>query len=252
MEKNKELKSNLVERCYKGLTAPKTIKICGYLAMILFFGLFIAAIIVALPPGPGPGVPAYNILDNWISDMGNHDYTPAPILLDSALISTGILMIPFHFYIEKYVAPIPATPEDLPAPNRWVYRLTGLAFLMSLMGSIGMIGVGIFSEDRSYGLHFPLSVLLFGSYAFSAMFLGAALTIEDQILVPKPFNYILGAYGIHGLRIVGFLAGYHIFIGTSYEILMEWIILFALLGWMLPLSFFALRHANKEQETKKS
>ena len=238
MEKKKS--ENWVERIYNKVTSPKTIKYGGYLGLVLFFGLMGSAIIVAMLNGP------YNIIDNWISDLGSFNHTPAPFLLDSALICTGIILIPFHFYVERYMVPIPRSPDDLPAPHRWSYRLMGMAFFFNMMGSVSMVCVGIFSEDRSYGLHFPFSVALFSSFAFGAIFLGIALTISDRKLVPGPWNYILGAYGIHGLLIIGGFAGYHLFIGTAWEKLFEWIIFFALVAWILPLFFFCLRHAEKQ------
>lgn len=237
--KGKDEKS-WVENIYNIITGPKTIKYVGFIAVILFFGLIGSAIIVAVSVGP------YNIIDNWISDMGSFNYTPAPWLLDSALICTGILLIPFHFYTERYLAPIPRRSEELPAPHRWSYRLTGMAFFFNMIGSISMVLVGVFSEDRDYGLHLPFSVALFGSFAFGAIFLGLSLTISDRKLVPSPWNYLLGAYGIHGLLLVGAFAGYNLFMDTSWAKLWEWIIFFALIAWILPLFFFSLRHAEKE------
>ncbi|NVM53792.1 MAG: hypothetical protein HWN66_08835 [Candidatus Helarchaeota archaeon] len=242
--KMEDIEQNWVNKMYEKLTTPKTIKICGYTALILFFGLFITAIIVALPPGPIDLEP-YTIWNNWISDMGSYKYTPAPFLLDTMLIGTGILLVPFHLYLEKHLAPIPRDAGDFPIPHRWTYRLTELGFFLNCLGSFSMICVGIFSEDRSFGLHFPFSVLLFGSFAFGAIFLGLAFMITDPVIVPKPFNYILGVYGVHGLFIIGGFAGYHLLWGTPLEKLMEWVIFFALMAWMLPISFFAMRHAEK-------
>ncbi len=242
---------NWVERVYNKLTAPKTIEILGLVAVVLFFGLFISAVIVALPPGPIHMEP-YTIIDNWISDMGNHEHTPAPWLLDSALISTGILLLPFIFYIERYLAPIPRRPEDLPATqHRFMYRLTGIAYFLNLMGSVGMVGVGVFSEDRDYllpGSHFAFSIMLFGCFALGAIALGLALTISDRKLIPSPWNYILGTYGVHGLLLAAGFAGYHLLNGTSLEKLMEWVIFFALVAWMIPLFFCAMLHARKQMK----
>lgn len=244
MEKQKE-EISWVENIFNKLTAPKTIKICGYTAIIVFFGLMITAILVALPPGPiHPD--AYNIFDNWISDMGNHEHTPAPFLLDTVLIATGALLIPFTFYLERHLAPIPKTIEDLDrTPHRWIYRLMSMAFFFNLIGSIGMFGVGIFSEDRDYllpGSHFVFSVILFGAFALGGMCLGLVIMIDGQQFVPKPLNFILGAYGVHGLMIVGVVTA------MDLKPLTEWIIFFALIAWILPLFFFTLVHANKQLE----
>lgn len=233
-----------VERIYNKVTSPKTIKYCGYIAIGIFFGFIISAVIVAMSVGP------YNIVDNWISDLGSFDYTPAPFLLDWALIITGVLLIPFHFYVERYIAPIPHSPDDPPAPHRWTYRLMGLAFFFNMLGSVSMICVGIFSEDRSYGLHMPFSIGLFGSFMLSGIFLGLALMISDRKLVPAPFNYIIGAYGVHGLLLIGGFAGYHLLLETVWQKLWEWISFFGLVAWILPLFFFCLHHARKQLKGK--
>ena len=115
-----------------------------------------------------------------------------------------------------------------------------------------MILVGIFSEDRDYGLHLPFSILLFGSFAFGAIFIGLSLTISDRKLVPGPWNYFLGAYGVHGLVLVGGIAGYHLFLDTGMAKFWEWMILFALIAWIVPLFFFSLRHAEKQLKTEKT
>jgi hypothetical membrane protein len=236
MEK-KETETNWIERAYNKLIAPKTIKFCGYSALVTFFGLMSLAIIVAVTLGP----PGYNIIDNWISDMGNHSYTPAPFLLDAALICTGILLIPFHFYMERHLAPIPRVPEDLPAPHRMTYRFMELAFFFSMLGSFGMIMVGIFSEDRDIaGLHFIFSVVLFGSFAISALFMGLRITFLQQSVIPKPFNYILGIYGMCVPSIVGTFAAIYL------SPLWEWIIFFVLLGLITPIFLTALRHAESQ------
>jgi hypothetical membrane protein len=178
-----------IDKIYNKLTAPQTIKICGYSALVLFFGSISLGVIIAAAFGPG----GYNIIDNWISDLGNHNITPAPFLLDLAVISAGLLLFPFHLYLEKYLAPIPRVPEDLPAPPRMAYRLMSLGFFFNGLGSVGMIGVGVFSEDRDIaGLHFVFSVILFGSFAIGAIFLGLRFSFIRQDLIPKPFNFIVG------------------------------------------------------------
>ncbi|MDD1778812.1 MAG: DUF998 domain-containing protein [Candidatus Helarchaeota archaeon] len=234
-------KESWIDRIYNMLTAPKTIKICGYSVLAIFFGCLGLAVIIAVALGGHN----YNIIDHWISDLGNHNYTPAPFLLDIAVITAGILLVPFHLYMEKYLAPIPRTPEELPPPPRMSYRLMGLNFFFNCFGSVGLIGVGIFSEDRDIaGLHFIFSVLLFGSFAIGAIFLGLQITFIKQPIVPKPLNYIIGAYGIF----VPFtIAGFATF---DLSPLWEWILFFVLIGLIVPVFVCALRHAEHQLKTK--
>jgi len=241
-------KLDWISRAYNFITSPKVIRICGYGALLLFFGCIGTAIIVAATLGEY----GYNIFHNWISDLGNHIFTPAPFLLDTAVISAGVLLVPLNFYMEKYLAPIPQTAEELPAPHRMVYRLMGLSFFWNLLGSLGLIGVGIFSEDRDIAyLHFIFSVLLFGSFAFSAIFMGLRITFIKQSIIPKPFNFITGLYGICVPIPVAIIAGYHVFEETAYQWIMEWIIFLVLIGLIVPVFVFALRHAEKQLKSEK-
>ncbi len=186
-------------------------------------------------------------MDNWISDLGNHNITPAPFLLDLAVISAGLLLFPFHLYLEKYLAPIPRVPEDLPAPPRMAYRLMSLGFFFNCLGSVGMIGVGIFSEDRDIaGLHFVFSVILFGSFAIGAIFLGLRFSFIRQDLIPKPYNFIVGLYGLCVPLPVGIIAALNVFGETGIAKLMEWIIFFVLIGLIVPIFISSLRLAEKQ------
>jgi hypothetical membrane protein len=240
MEK-KEEKRDWIERGYAFLTEPKIIKICGYSTLVSFFGLLVIAVIIASIWGPE----GYNIVDNWISDLGSFNYTPAPFLLDIAVISAGILLIPFYFYLEKYLAPIPHVPEDLPAPTRMTYRLMALNFFFNCLGTIGLLGVGIFSEDRDIaGLHFTFSALLFGSFAIGSIFLGLRITLLKQAIIPRPYNFIVGIYGIFVPFTVGAFAVFNL------SPVWEWTLFFVLLGLILPMFLAALRHAENQLETK--
>ncbi len=243
----KQHNTSWIERAYNKLTGPKTIKYAGYLSLGLFFGLMGSAILVAIFLGPGN----YNMFENWISDMGSFNHTPAPFLLDSALIINGILIVPFIFYLEKHLAPIPKSSEELPAPHRMAYRFMSLNFFFNLVGAFSMVCVGIFSEDRDFGLHMPFSVALFGSFAFGAIFLGLRLITMRQPVVPKPFNIIMGLYALIVPFTVGGIAGYHLFENSPLAILMEWIIFFVLLGLIVPIFFAAMRHAEKQLNSEK-
>lgn len=232
-----------VERIYNKMTAPRTVRICGLLVLILYIGLVAIGVLVAATLDPD----GYTIWDNWISDLGSIEHTPAPILYDLACIFAGSLTIPFTLYLEKYLAPIPKTAEEFPPPHRWSYRLLGAGFFFSMIGSIFYIGVGIWSGDRAtlngIPMHEICSYGAFGGFAFAAIFIGFALMISDRKIVPSPWNYILGLYGIHGpiLFAIFNMTGLPGFTGE----LLEWSLLFAILAWIVPLAYFTLRHTHR-------
>ena len=164
----------------------------------------------------------YTIWDNWISDLGGGKYTPAPYLYDIACIIAGIFTIPLFFYMEKFLTP------NLSKTTRMRVRIAESAFIFGILGAISYIGVGIFSEDRNYyGMHGLCSELAFGGFAVNAFFTGWFILLYDT-KVPK----LLGLYGVIGpmTMIIMFIT-----IGNP---LFEWLLLFAILFWVIPLSFF--------------
>lgn len=196
----------------------------GYL-----FLLIIAVIIAAIFDPDG-----YTLRNNWISDLGGRDHTPAPFLYDIACIIAGSMTIPLTFYMENILAPIPKRNQLVEIHySRLRYRLSSFAFLFSVIGNLGYIGVGIFSADRDYEIlsilgespHGIMSYLAFGGFTFGAFFMGWLV-----VLYKTGFPKILGAYGILGPLITAIL---NLIDSTP---LLEWMLLFSILLWIIPLS----------------
>ncbi|HUX98866.1 MAG TPA: hypothetical protein VMV49_04885 [Candidatus Deferrimicrobium sp.] len=234
-----------IDRIYNKITAPKTVKYAGILVLVLYIGLVALGVLIAALFGST----GYSVTTHYISALGASDTTPVPILYDLACISAGVLTIPFILYLEKEIAPIPRQAGDLPAPNRWNYRLTGMGFFWSMLGSIFYIGVGIFSADRGeigdIPMHEICSFGAFGGFAFAAIFLGIALVFTRQSLIPKPYNYPIGVWGMIGpIAFAIFnLTGLP---GVTSELL-EWSLLWAILAWIIPLAMFTLHYINKQK-----
>ncbi len=49
------------------------------------------------------GPESYNIIDNYISDLGSIRYTPAPFVLDAIAMITACFLVPVFFYITKII-----------------------------------------------------------------------------------------------------------------------------------------------------
>ncbi len=232
-----------VSRFYEKLTAAKTLIYCGYAAMASYLGLLIIAIIIAATLGPQ----GFSFTEVWISNLANTDTSPAPYLYDIACVAGGVLSIPFIFYQEKYITPIPRSNGDQPIPHRWTYRLMGLAFLFMLLSNFFYPGVGIFSEVRNFeevvgiNLHGLFTELTFGTYALGALFFGLTLIITRQEIVPRPFNFIIGPIGItapSGMIILSLVDG-----GSPIR---EWGTLWAILAFVIPVFLFTMSHAKKQ------
>jgi len=226
--------NNAREKFYNFITNEKVVKLSASIVMIGYILLLIIAVIIAVLLDPD----GYTIWDNWISDLGSFNHTPAPYLYDIACIIAGSMTIPLTFYMEKLLAPLPNESKlesklGIPHYSRLRFRLSSFAFLFSIIGNIGYIGVGIFSADRDYALlsvlgqgpHGLMSYLAFGGFTFGAFFMGWLIVLYDT-KIPKT----LGIYGIFGPLIVTIL---NLIDGTP---LLEWFLLFSILIWVIPLS----------------
>lgn len=221
-------------KLYDFATNFKVVKISAMCVMFGYILLLIIGVIIAMVFDPD----RYTIYNNWISDLGSINDTPAPYLYDIACIIAGTMTIPFTFYMEKLLAPLPKRTK-LREQNysRLRFRLSSFAFLFSIIGNFAYIGVGIFSADRDYdflsvlgmGPHGLMSYLAFGGFTFAAFFMGWLIVLYDT-KIPKT----LGIYGIFGPLIIAIL---NLIDSTP---LLEWMLLFSILIWIIPLSLIVL------------
>lgn len=221
-------------KLYNFVTDFKVLKISAMIVMIGYIALLIIGVIIAAFLDPD----GYTIWDNWISDLGSINHTPAPFLYDIACIIAGSMTIPLTYYMEKLLAPLPKRTKLREGHySRLRFRLSSFAFLFSIIGNLGYIGVGIFSGDRNFvilpdlglGLHDIMSYLAFGGFTFAAFFMGWLIVLYDT-KIPK----ILGVYGILGPLTVSIT---NLIDSTP---LLEWMLLFSILIWVIPLSLIVL------------
>ena len=221
-------------KMYKFATNFKVVKISAISVMFGYILLLIIGVIVASLLDPD----GYTIWDNWISDLGSSNDTPAPFLYDIACIIAGIMTIPLTYYMEKLLAPLPKRGElGEQHYSRLRFRLSSFAFFFSFIGNFAYIGVGIFSADRDYeflsvlgqGPHGIMSYLAFGGFTFGAFFMGWIIVLYNT-KIPK----LLGIYGIFGPLIVAIL---NLIDSTPF---LEWMLLFSILAWIIPLSLIVL------------
>jgi hypothetical protein len=215
------------------LIHPKIVRLSIISALVTFVTFFTLGFIVAQFDPDG-----YNIVSNYISDMGSFQHTPMPYFLDYGAMCTSILIIPAIFYLETILAPIPVNSKKF---DRMRYRLSGLGFFFMMMGFFGFFMIGLFSEDRttSLDLHFFFSYVVFAGLVFSSVFYGL-LIIFYNTTFPKP----MGLY----MTIIPFITGSLMFIYMTP--FFEWIMFISLIIWMIPTFFIVLKHLNKETPKK--
>lgn len=215
---------------YNFITNFTLVKHSAMIVMIGYISLLIIGVIIAVVFSPD----GYTLRNNWISDLGSFNHTPAPYLYDIACIVAGSMTIPLTFYMEKLLAPLPKRNQLREQHySRLRFRLSSLAFFFSIVGNFGYIGVGVFSADRDFkflsilgeGPHGIMSYLAFGGFTFGAFFMGWLILLY-KTKIPK----VLGIYGILGPLITAII---NLIESTP---LLEWMLLFSILLWVIPLS----------------
>lgn len=230
------------KRFYDTVTDYNFVKKCLLLEIPGYLGLLLVGVIIAFAFGGsdmGPG--KYYIWTNYISDLGSIRFTPAPYLYDLAAILGGGLTIPCTFFIERLLVPLPQKPDDYNKTTRLRYRLGSYAFLCSIIGNIGYIGIGIFSEDRNYMdiMHLVTGAMAFGGFIGGAFLWGLIILLYD-IKIPK----MIGLYGVLGpITFVGLTGAIFLFNPVLIP-LFEWLLLFSILIWIILLSLAV--NFNKE------
>ncbi|MFX1567076.1 MAG: DUF998 domain-containing protein [Promethearchaeota archaeon] len=221
---------------YNIVTNYHFIKKSSIIVITVYLTLLLIAVMIATIWGPY----GYTIWTHMISDLGGSSYTPTPFIFDIACIFAGIMTIPLTFYVENLFAPLPSRKNLREIHfSRLRFRLGSNAFFFSLMGNLAYIFVGIFSEDRNYPLldfasfHDVFSFFSFTGFALGAFFIGWIVLLYDT-KIPKLF----GIYGIIGPVSILFAFLY------TMEALWEWILLFSILLWIIPLVFLMLRKSE--------
>jgi len=216
------------------LINPKIVKISIISSIISLSCTLIIGYIVAQFDPDG-----FNMVDNWISDMGSFNHTPLPYFLDYGAMITSILMIPAVYYMEKSLAPNPLDVKNFTEFPRMRYRLSGLGSFFLFMGIFGFFMIGLFSEDRTgpLGLHFFFSGVVFMGFVFGSIFYGV-LILFYKTEIPR----LLGLYMSIGPFASMLLINY------DFTPLYEWIMLFGLLLWIIPVFLILLKNLNKPEE----
>jgi hypothetical membrane protein len=228
---------------YEWLTKPDVVKTSIIISLILFIPGLSLCVIIAMTYG----TQGYTIWNNFISDLGSFNYTPIPFLFNVVMIIVSVLTIPAFLYNYKYLTKdarfIVFNSQE--TSMRRIFHIiifinSLLGLILLLIGSIGMFGIGIFSEDTTtqFHLHFYFSVLVFVGLIFGSMFVGIAI-ILNRVIYPR----YLGFYMIFGPFLTGYLYVNPPNILT--EPFLEWMMLFSFQIWLVPAAIFTLNQIKK-------
>jgi len=227
------------------IVQPKVVKICIYVSNLLFLSGLLIGALIAVFFGPE----GYNIIDNYISDLGSFRYTPTPFILDSIAMITAFFLLPIFLYsYKKLISGKKEIIFDSNKPllkrifNLFVAINVIIGLICLIVAAVGLFGIGLFSEDRTteLGLHYFFSIVVFSGLATGALFNGVAIVLKKSI-----YPRFLGAYMMVGPLTVALL---FVFPPPSTTLpFLEWMMLFAAFLWLIPLSILILQKLRKEE-----
>ncbi len=198
---------------------PKVVKSSLVVGMILYLGFLFGSMVVANFFGPF----GYNIITHTISQLGTHRFTPIPSMFDVSCVIGGFTTVLFNCYLYKRL--------HLSSPQRkknmlLFYKITKYSSILGVVGSLGILFVGIFSLERNGplgNLHGLVSIIAFGGFAVSL--LSISITIfKYNTKIPK-------ILAVNGFIPSIFLILYFIFILPIFE----WLLLLSIITSLFPL-----------------
>lgn len=265
------------KKTYEFLVNPKVVRLCIKGALIIFVpSLIIGAIIASLLDPAGiwmaPAIwnqvgmtqlPAdeagYSIFTDYISNLGSLNYSPIPFFLDDAALITSLLLVPVSFYLKKRFCTIYDQQE---MPGKLGKNLSTLALLFMLFGMIGFFGIGFFSEDVADSLEYAsnglimvgildlhefFSMVVFLNLIIAGIFLGV-IGLKYVSMIPKVFDLNVSKSVIIIVAIEMIIFPFPMMVATviTQWPFFEWLMLFAVFGWIIPLGVAFLKQINKE------
>lgn len=259
------------QMCYRFLTSPKVVKLSWIGIVITWIGGTIVALLIAQldPIGPTTDLAGFNPLINYISDLGNQDLTPMPIIMNWAMMTTALLMISPALYL------IILLQGD---GSKMIRKI--LAYLTSISMLIGMLGLfftGVISEDvgEVWDLLFPIGYPwhdLTADIAFY-LFMGSGILVASQFIIfPDILRdklgldkskirrvrifYIINSWIItpvcfaffYTVPYLWYTDEFWTFLPTwQWAPIWEWLLMISLSAWMLSASRLMVKHLKHEK-----
>ena len=176
------------------------------------------------------GTTNYNMLDNYISDMGNSEHTPFPYMRTIGNVISGPLFIPLTLYIRKQFF-IQIQENDKKSP-----KSVNLGFIGMITIFIGMMMTGIITLDVNLVVHSTIATITILAGCIATISYGYTI-LRYQTTISK----IIGIYMVSILPIIVllFMTGF-----PSY-IFYEWVLLFSFYAWMILISIQLLSKKEK-------
>ena len=258
-------------RFYELMTNYKVVKFCIISVIIVWTSSIVLGLLVAQldPVGPSPDPAGFNILINYISDLGNQDLTPMPIIINFGMMEASLLMIPVAVYIRNIL---------IGNQSNILRKILGnLTLLFLIIAMCGLFLSGVISEDVGASLDEILGPPIpnyfwhdiVADFAFTCFMISGILVASQFIIFP---DILKDQIGIQNTLIARILLAINtwiltpIFFGFFYTVpylwytdefwldlplwqwapFWEWLLMFSLSAWLISVSFMMLKPLNRE------
>ncbi|OLS11999.1 MAG: hypothetical protein RBG13Loki_4408 [Promethearchaeota archaeon CR_4] len=226
----KKKRKKILRIVYKFITNPKVV--FGSISVglfLLFGGILIDYIVAFLTQG-------YNIVRDYISDLGSIKYSPLPYLFNDCLMLAVIFFLPLVFYAQRRFGLFPLHYERLSKEPRKRISFSVSGFIFAVIKFVGVFGVGLFPEGNVF--HGIFASLAFGGFIASGVCYGIF-----AFFFPTSIPRALGIYLFSIPLFISIL--YFLNIPPSKQFY-EWLLFLSILGWLLPCSFILLKQLERE------
>jgi hypothetical membrane protein len=177
--------------------------------------------------------PSFSMNTNFVSDLGTGP-NGSDIIFSIGMILTGTLIMPFYVYIGW----------NLQKGEAWDFINIGM--IMGLIGSLGMILVGVFplnpNDNLSYHMHIIAAGILFYGFLCMLLIYGISEYRDSKISNLLSFLSFITA-GLFGAFITSVIIQ---FLSSetfqAYTYILEWIGLYSAGLWIIAHVYYTLKH----------
>jgi len=255
---------------YKFLTNLKVVKLSFIGVIVMWFSSVTIALLIGQldPAGPSYDPAGYNPAINYISDLGNQDLTPMPIIINFGMMNTALLMVPPTLYIKKIL--IGDSSKTLRA------LLANLTMICMLIAMGGLFFAGAISEDvgevwdKLFPIGYPWHDLV-SDFAFTFLMISGILISSHFIIFTDILKDQIGLTHSTIIRILFVINTWiltPIFFYFFYTVpylwytdnfwtylppwqwapLWEWLLMFSFTVWLTLAAILIVKQINQELE----
>ncbi len=257
-----------IDDFHEFITDLKVVKFSAIAASIIWIGSVIIALLVGQldPAGPSYDPAGFNPAINYISDLGNQDLTPMPIIINWGMMNTGLLIIPVSLHMRKILI------GDKSKVLRKI--LVNVSVLCMLIAMVGLFFTGVISEDvgevwdKLFPIGYPWHDLV-ADFAFTFLLIAGILIstqcilyhdiLEEQIGVSNPKRvriiYVINTWVLVPVFFYMFYTVPYLWYTDNFwnklpwwqwAPVWEWLLMASLSFWLVSASILTVKQINRE------